>query len=100
MTLGPPERPEGLRGTHMETYRHALAVTAARPGVDGSLYVYTLNMAGPQERWADLEAGFRTGRRWSPSRSSPQGPTMWRPMPIPGGSFMCTGGTGVGVAAQ
>ena len=50
-----------LASSTRETYRHALAVTAARPGVDGSLFLYTLNMAGPQERWADLEPGFRAG---------------------------------------
>ena len=28
-----------------ETYRHALAVTAMRPGLDGKPYLYTLNLA-------------------------------------------------------
>jgi hypothetical protein len=31
-----------------ETYRHALAVTTTRPGLDGKPYLYTLNMSCPQ----------------------------------------------------
>jgi len=44
-----------------ETYRHSLAVTAARPALDGSPYLYTLNFSCPQEKWAELEAGFKHG---------------------------------------
>jgi hypothetical protein len=42
-----------------ETYRHALAVTTTRPGMDGSPYLYTLNMSCRQEMWADLEPLFK-----------------------------------------
>lgn len=31
-----------------ETFRHALAVTTTRPGLDGSPYLYTLNLSCPQ----------------------------------------------------
>lgn len=40
------------------TYRHARAVTAARPGLDDELFLYTLNLSCPEERWADLEEPF------------------------------------------
>ncbi|KAI7843157.1 hypothetical protein COHA_003141 [Chlorella ohadii] len=50
-----------LRTATLETYRHALAVTAVRPGLDGSPYLYTLNMSCPQELWGDLEAAFQRG---------------------------------------
>lgn len=49
-----------LATSSRETYRHALAVTVARPGLEGD-FLYTLNMACPQEKWAELEAGFRHG---------------------------------------
>jgi hypothetical protein len=35
-----------------ETYRHALAATAVRPGLDGTPYLYTLNLSCPQVRAA------------------------------------------------
>jgi hypothetical protein len=51
-----------LATTSRETYRHSMAVTAARPGLEeGSLFLYTLNMACPQEKWAELESGYRHG---------------------------------------
>jgi hypothetical protein len=51
-----------LATTSRETYRHSLAVTAARPGLEeGSLFLYTLNMACPQEKWSELEAAYRHG---------------------------------------
>ena len=51
-----------LSSTTRETYRHALAVTAARPGLEeGSLFLYTLNMSCPQEKWAELESLFKRG---------------------------------------
>jgi hypothetical protein len=36
-----------------ETYRHALAVTTTRPGLDGKPYLYTLNMSCPQVSWSN-----------------------------------------------
>ena len=43
-----------------ETYRHGLAVTAMRPGRnDGVPYLYTLNLAAPQDAWDYLEPMFR-----------------------------------------
>eukprot|EP00959_Pyramimonas_sp_CCMP1952_P297787 6229580-Pyramimonas_sp.AAC.1 len=36
-----------------ETYRHSLAVTAVRGD-----YLYTLNVAAPEKRWASVAAGF------------------------------------------
>lgn len=51
-----------LATTSRETYRHSLAVTAARPGLEeGSLFLYTLNMACPQEKWSELESAYRHG---------------------------------------
>ncbi|KAL4430349.1 hypothetical protein ABPG77_002155 [Micractinium sp. CCAP 211/92] len=47
-----------LRTLSKETYRHSLAVTAMRPGLDGTPYLYTLNLSCPQELWEDAEAGF------------------------------------------
>ncbi|WIA34603.1 hypothetical protein OEZ86_012923 [Tetradesmus obliquus] len=43
-----------------ETYRHALAVTTTRPGLDGKPYLFTLNMSCPQSLWADMADGFKT----------------------------------------
>ena len=40
--------------TSKETYRHALAATAIRPGNDGTPYLYTLNLSCRQEMWDDL----------------------------------------------
>jgi hypothetical protein len=48
-----------LLSASKETYRHALAATAVRPGLDGSPYLLTLNAACPQELWAELEGPFR-----------------------------------------
>ncbi|KAL4525269.1 hypothetical protein Ndes2526A_g07346 [Nannochloris sp. 'desiccata'] len=51
-----------LATTSRETYRHSLAVTAARPGLEeGSLFLYTLNMACPEEKWTELESAYRHG---------------------------------------
>lgn len=44
-----------------ETYRHSLAVTTTRPGLNGTLYLYTLNFSCPQELWDELESGFEAG---------------------------------------
>jgi hypothetical protein len=44
-----------------ETYRHSLAVTTTRPGLDGSPYLYTLNYSCPQELWDELIVGFEAG---------------------------------------
>lgn len=43
----------------VESFRHALAVTAVRPGLNGSPYLYTLNLACPDEAWEDLEPYFQ-----------------------------------------
>lgn len=42
-----------------ETFRHALAATTTRPGLDGSPYLYTLNLSCRQDMWDDLEPLFR-----------------------------------------
>lgn len=42
-----------------ETYRHALAATTWRAGLDGTPYLYTLNLACPQELWDDLQPLFK-----------------------------------------
>ena len=41
------------------TYRHARAVTASRPGLDGEVFLYTLNLSCPEERWEDLQEPFK-----------------------------------------
>lgn len=48
-----------LMSQSRETYRHALAVTAIRPGLEGSPFLYTLNVACPQQKWSELEEPFR-----------------------------------------
>lgn len=49
-----------LTSNSRETYRHALAVSALRPGLEpGSLFLYTLNLSCPQGKWDELESGFR-----------------------------------------
>ncbi|GAX79956.1 hypothetical protein CEUSTIGMA_g7395.t1 [Chlamydomonas eustigma] len=42
-----------------ETFRHALAVTATRPGMDGTPYLYTLNLSCRQEMWDELLPVFK-----------------------------------------
>lgn len=42
-----------------DTYRQSLCVSAARPGLDGTPYIYTLVLACPSVRWAELEDGFK-----------------------------------------
>lgn len=47
------------QNTSRETYRHAWTATTYRPGMDGTPYLYTLNLACPQELWDDLEPVFK-----------------------------------------
>ena len=42
-----------------ETYRHALAATTTRAGLDGTPYLYTLNLSCRQEQWDDLRPLFQ-----------------------------------------
>ena len=42
-----------------ESYRHAVAVTSWRNGKNGEPFLYTLNLACPEERWPDLEPMFQ-----------------------------------------
>lgn len=49
-----------LKDRDKETYRHALAVTSIRPGLDSTPFLYTLNLACPQSLWEDLAPYFRT----------------------------------------
>lgn len=42
-----------------ETFRHALAVTTTRPGLDGKPYLYTLNLSCPQGLWSELSGPFQ-----------------------------------------
>lgn len=43
-----------------ETYRRALSVTSTRTGLnDGVEYLYTLNLACPQDLWDDLQPVFK-----------------------------------------
>lgn len=50
--------PTLMSGTK-ETYRHALSITGIRPGLDDEIFLYTLNAACPQDKWADLEVEFQ-----------------------------------------
>lgn len=45
-----PQGSPTISSTRTETYRHALAVSTTRPGLDGKPYIYTLNMSCPQVR--------------------------------------------------
>ena len=47
-----------LSSGRSESFRHALAVSTYRPGLDGTPYVYTFNLACPDENWDDLEPVF------------------------------------------
>ena len=58
----PPHAPQGSPtplSTRRETYRHSLAVTTERAGVSGAPFLYTLNLACPNELWGEVEEGFR-----------------------------------------
>jgi len=48
-----------LSSGRLESFRHALAVTSVRPGMDGTQYLYTLNLSCPDELWEDLEPCFQ-----------------------------------------
>ncbi|GFR51830.1 hypothetical protein Agub_g14293 [Astrephomene gubernaculifera] len=43
-----------------ESYRHSLAVTSWRAGLDGTPYLYTLNLSCPESLWPSLEPLFRS----------------------------------------
>lgn len=66
-----------LRALSRETYRHALAVTAVRPGLDGTPFLYTLNMSCPQDLWEDVQPGFVQGV--ASFRLLPPGPSYVAP---------------------
>ena len=40
-----------LLNAEKETYRKAVAVTAWRPGLKNTPYLFTLNLACPEEKW-------------------------------------------------
>ena len=42
-----------------ETFRHSVAVTSWRPGVEGEPYLYTLNLSCPQVLWKELGPLYR-----------------------------------------
>lgn len=46
--------------TAYETYRHAYSVSATRPGLDGTPYIYSLSLACPEELWGELQVPFMT----------------------------------------
>ncbi|KAL3162370.1 hypothetical protein ABBQ32_010049 [Trebouxia sp. C0010 RCD-2024] len=46
--------PSTFTPTERETYRRGSSVTTWRAGKDGRPYLYTLNLACPEERWAEL----------------------------------------------
>ena len=57
----PTARAQGsptLRTLSRESYRHALAVTAVRPGQGGEPFLVTLNLACPQDLWEDAKGAF------------------------------------------
>jgi len=51
--------PTLLETQRKETYRHALAATTVRNGLDGTPYLYTLNLSCRQEMWEDLRPMFQ-----------------------------------------
>ncbi|KAG1664636.1 hypothetical protein FOA52_011773 [Chlamydomonas sp. UWO 241] len=50
--------PTMIESKSKETYRHALAVSAVRPGNDGTPYIYTLNLSCREEQWDELRPLF------------------------------------------
>lgn len=48
-----------LFDTSKDTYRVGLCVTAARPGLDGTPFLYTLSVSAPGKAWPKLEGGFK-----------------------------------------
>ena len=46
--------PSTFTPTDRESYRRGSSVTSWRAGKDGKPYLYTLNLACPEERWAEL----------------------------------------------
>ncbi|KAK9829939.1 hypothetical protein WJX72_008758 [[Myrmecia] bisecta] len=48
-----------LLNKEKESYRHAIAATSWRKGNNGVPYLYTVNMACPEELWPELEPMFQ-----------------------------------------
>ena len=46
--------PSTFTPTDRESFRRGSSVTTWRAGKDGRPYLYTLNLACPEERWAEL----------------------------------------------
>ena len=46
--------PSTFTPTDRESFRRGASVTSWRAGKDGKPYLYTLNLACPEERWAEL----------------------------------------------
>ncbi len=46
--------PSTFTPTDRESFRRGSSVTSWRAGKDGKPYLYTLNLACPEERWAEL----------------------------------------------
>lgn len=49
-----------LYDTSRDTYRVGLCVTGARPGLEGTPFLYTLALSAPSKAWPKLEAGFKS----------------------------------------
>ena len=43
-----------MANPNKETYRHAIAVTAYRPGLKGTPFLYTVNLSCPDDAWNEL----------------------------------------------
>ena len=54
LSSAPQGSPSSFTPTDKETYRRGSSVTTWRAGKDGKPYLYTLNLACPEERWAEL----------------------------------------------
>ena len=48
-----------MQNPSKETFRHAIAVTAWRPGQQGTPYLYTLNLSCPDDSWAQFGKLYR-----------------------------------------
>ncbi|KAK9842313.1 hypothetical protein WJX81_006041 [Elliptochloris bilobata] len=48
-----------IRSADRENYRRAWSVTATRPGLNGTPYLYTLTLSCPDEQWGAFGEGFR-----------------------------------------
>ena len=81
-----------MANPNKETFRHAISVTAWRPGLKGTPYLYTLNLSCPDEAWDKYgqlyQQAAESFKLLDPSKVDPPCPTV--PISFPPVPFVCS----------